>query len=316
MTEEESAKGEGDAQRSGAEARPDLLERVRAVDAELVDGPGAFGAFDASGSVSASMSAAMSASTALSVDELIAALGHSDAKTRARAAAGLAGVGDAKDAPRVVKALRAAAGDAVPEVRAVALAAIVKLSPDKLLPEIVKSLRAQDGRVVAGAAVVLGHAARLGSMGVRSAVPNLVEAFQTDEAAVGRAVAWALGRIGEKAVVPWLVAALEQGFAAAAAAEALGRIGDPRATPALLAALSDADADVRAAAARALGRTVSLGNAANTVNAVNADADADGVVPRLELLLTDPSPRVRLSAALALYERGEGAALASALGLG
>jgi HEAT repeat protein len=257
----------------------DLLERVRAIDEELVDG---------------ALTGAVDERT---VDELLAALGSGDAKVRAAAAAALARAGD----PRAVKPLRTAAIDPVPAVRAVALAALVRLSPDKLLPEMVKSLRADDARVVAGAAVVLGHAVRMGANAVRSAVPNLVAAFQTDDAAVGRAVAWALGCIGDRAVVPWLVAALEQGFAAAAAAEALGRIADPRAEPALLTALADDDVAVRSAAARALGRTGAGGDAA--------------MVARLELLLGDPDGRVRLCAALALYERGEdAAALVEALG--
>ena len=257
----------------------DLLERVRAIDEELVDG---------------ALTGAVDERT---VDELIAALAHADAKVRAAAAAALARTGD----PRAVKPLRTAASDGVPNVRAIALAALVRLSPDKLLPEMVKSLRAEDPRVVAGAAVVLGHAVRLGATAVRAAVPNLIEAFQTDDIAIGKAVAWALGCIGDRAVVPWLVAALEQGFAPAAAAEALGRIGDLRAQPALLAALADDDVAVRAAAARGLGRTGSAGDAA--------------VVSRLELLLADPDARVRICAALALYERGEDAgALVEALG--
>lgn len=263
---------------TGLETSLDLLERVRAIDEELVELGGAV--------------------DERSVDELLQALTAGDAKVRAAAAGALGRAGDV----RAVKALRAAASDAVPAVRATALAALVKLSPDKLLPELVKSLRSEDARIVAGAAVVLGHAVRLGATAVRSAVPNLVDAFQTDDVAVGKAVAWALGRIGDRAVVPWLVAALEQGFAPAAAAEALGRIADARALPALLAALSDDDATVRAAAARALGRT-------------RGAAGDDGAVTRLELLLRDPEPRVRLCAALALYERGEDAApLVEALG--
>ena len=175
----------------------------------------------------------------------------------------------------------------MPAVRAAALAALVRLSPDELLPEIVKSLRSEDARVVAGAAVVLGRAALLGARQAHAAVPNLVEAFQTDDVEIGRAVAWALGCMGDRAVVPWLVAAIEQGFVPQTAAQALGRLADARAQPALLAALADDDELVRASAARALGRL------------------HDVPLLRLEAMLLDPSPRVRLCAALVLYERGE-----------
>lgn len=244
--------------------RPDLLERVRALDDDLVDelerSPG-------------------------TVEELLTDLAAVEPGVRARAAAALGRLAD----PGVTRALRVAAGDPSPAVRAAALAALVRLSPDALLPEIVKSLRGDDARVVAGAAVVLGRAAQLGARGARAAVPNLVEAFKTDDVHVGAAVAWALGCMADRAVVPWLVAALEQGFVPAAAAAALGRLADPRAQPALLAALGDADEGVRAAAARALGRL------------------PGAPIARLEPLLGDASPRVRLCAALALYQRGEDA---------
>ncbi len=249
--------------------RLDLLARLRAVDDDLLDDAEA--AADSIG-----------ARRPRTIDDLRRDLIDASPHIRVRAASALGRAAD----PATTTALRQAAGDLVPAVRAAALAALVRLSPDLLLPEIVKALRGGDARVVTGAAVVLGRAALLGAP-VHAAAPNLVEAFKTDDPEIGAAVAWALGCMGEKAVVPWLVAALEQGFVPQAAAEALGRLADPRAQPTLLAALAHEDERVRAAAARALGRL------------------PDPPIARLELMLIDSSPRVRLCAALALYEGGE-----------
>jgi len=222
-----------------------------------------------------------------SVGDLVVLLAASDPLTREAAAVALGSTNDAQ----AVKPLRDAARDTDSRVRAAAVAALVMLGREALLPEIVKSLRSDDPRIVVGAAVVLGRVRE------RLVVPNLVEAFKTDDVSVGAAVAWALGQIGDRAVLPWLVAALGQGFAAAAVAEALGHLGDPRAVESLLSALSLDNSDARAAVARAWGRIAPLD-----------EPLTKQVVGQLTVLATDVSPRVRLSAALSLYELGEGGA--------
>lgn len=253
----------------------ELLQRVRALDAELV-----------------APSASSTPTEGEPVEKLFERLAATEAAVRESAAEQLGLLGDA----RAVSPLRAAAADVDARVRSAAVASLVRLGRDTLLPEIVKGLRHEDPRVVVGAAVVLGR------VGDRAAVPNLVEAFKTDDPTVGAAVAWALGRCDERAVVPWLVAALEQRFAAAQAAEALGSLGDERAWPALSEALAAEDPEVRAAAARALGRICLAPHVTPRVVAV------------LEPLSRDPVRRVRLCAALALFELGEGGAqLARAL---
>ncbi|MCX8067326.1 MAG: HEAT repeat domain-containing protein, partial [Anaerolineae bacterium] len=87
--------------------------------------------------------------------------------------------------------------------------------------------------------------------------------------------------------VPGLLEALRDADVRRAAAEALGRIGDPRAVPGLLKALRDADAEVRWAAAEALGR-------------VGAPA-----VPGLLEVLRDADAGVRRAAAEALGRIGD-----------
>ncbi|MCC7111531.1 MAG: HEAT repeat domain-containing protein [Deltaproteobacteria bacterium] len=203
----------------------ELLARVRAADAALLDEPRA-------------------PRGSRGLEELVVALGAADATAREQAADALGILADA----RAVPSLRAHAHDPVPAVRSAVLAALARLARDPFFPELVKALRSEDARVVAGAAVVLGR------LGDRAVVPNLIEAFQTEDLHAGTSIAWALGRLGDRAVLPWLIAAVEQGFAAPAAAEALGRLGDPRAVPALLTALEADDDPTRAAAARALGR--------------------------------------------------------------
>lgn len=218
-------------------------------------------------------------------DALTAQLKDPDPDVRAEAAEalGLLGHGDA------VSALRAQLKDADGEVRTSAAVALIRIGDEALFPEVVKALRHADRRVVIGAAVTLG---RLADPRV---VPNLVEAFKTQDREVGAAVAWALGQCRDRAALPWLLAALEQGFAAANVCEALGRIGDARARPALLGALRSEAADTRAYAARAL----------SLLDGPPVGQERARLVSALRRGLKDPSRKVRLCAAIALYELGE-----------
>jgi HEAT repeat protein len=191
--------------------------------------------------------------------------------------------------------LEAALSDPDPEARAAAAVALAKGGDAGIFAAIIKNLRHSDSRVVVGAAVALGR------VGDPRAVPNLLEAFKTDDVDRASAVAWALGRCGDPAAVPWLLAALGHEVAAASCCEALGHLGDARAAPGLMQALGHAHPDVRAHAARALGRLQLNGDE-------RATRTAGLVISALRGVLDDDARRVRLSAALSLYDLGERAA--------
>lgn len=231
---------------------------------------------------------------AVPFDELRAALQSVDAEVRADAAEALGHLGDT----RALRPLKQLLADADGEVRSLAAVALIRVGDEVLLPEVVKSLRHPDPRVVVGAAVALGRL-----RDVRT-VPNLVEAFKTTNVEVGAAVAWALGQCGDAAALPWLMTAVEQGFAAANACEALGRIGDPRAQAVLISALGAVADDVRAYAARALG-LLRPPDPRGGLAARTAQLSAQRAVGPLRGLLRDRCRRVRLCAALSLYELGE-----------
>ncbi len=230
---------------------------------------------------------------AASFDALLRHAADDDGEVRADAAEALGLLGDA----RALEPVRALLGDPDGEVRTNAAVALIRIGDEKLFPEVVKSLRHPDPRVVIGAAVALGRLAD------RRVVPNLVEAFKTEDPEVGAAVAWSLGQCGDAAALPWLITAVEQGFAVANACEALGRIGDARAQPALLGALDHAADDVRAYAARALG--LLKYDVEGALAARAGQLSGQRAVPRLKELLDDRSRKVRLCAAIALYELGE-----------
>lgn len=185
--------------------------------------------------------------------------------------------------------LRSVLNDDDGEVRTQAAVALIRLGDDAVFPAVVRALRHQDPRVIIGAAVVLGH------LRDRRVVPNLIEAFKTDHEEVGAAVAWALGQCQDPACVPWLVTAVEQGFATANACEALGQIGDPLAFGTLRGVLHDAHEDVRAYAARAIGQLHFDGE---------EGPKSDAAISPLQSLLDDDSRKVRLCAALSLYDLG------------
>jgi HEAT repeat protein len=230
------------------------------------------------------------------VPALLAHLKSGDADVRLEAAEALGNLGDF----RAVEPLRELLQDPDGEVRTACAVSLFRIGDEHLFPEVVKALRHEDPRVVIGAAVVLGR------LGDRRVVPNLVEAFKTENMEMGAAVAWALGQCGDPACLPWLITALEQGFATANVCEALGRIGDPKAVPALLKALSFTSDDTRAYAARAIGM-IQVSNQAPAMGhlARAAQLSTEKSVSMLRRLLKDRSRKVRLCAAIALYEFGE-----------
>jgi HEAT repeat protein len=172
-------------------------------------------------------------------------LGDDDVAVRIAAARAIA----ARRPDDVAKALRVALSrERDVDARTAFLVALVALGGDDLLREIARALRHADAAVVAGAARVLG------AVGDRRVVPNLLEAFRTDDVGVGVAVADALGQLCDAVATPWLVAAVEQGFCVEASCRALGLLGDRRGASALASCVDDDDARVRLAAREALQR--------------------------------------------------------------
>jgi HEAT repeat protein len=126
----------------------------------------------------------------------------------------------------------------------------------------------------------------LGLHGDLAAAPALegLLAAAAEPAAVRRAAAGALGRIGSPTSTPVLLTALGVPALTATAAEALGRVGDPFALPALTAGLSAGRPEVRTACAAALaalgteGRAALSGAAAGTGSAAaSARAALEGL---------------------------------------
>lgn len=135
----------------------------------------------------------------------------------------------------------------------------------------------------------------LGVCPARSAAPPHRDDLRTGDPAIRRHAAAALGRLGDRAVVPDLLTALEDDSAAVRreVARALGRLRDARAVEPLLRALRDDDLNVRFYAAFALGEI--------------KDAKAvDGLLTALR----DGEWTVRNQAAWALREIGSPAAVA------
>jgi HEAT repeat protein len=149
----------------------------------------------------------------------------------------------------------------------------------------------RDLLLAAELAIESGYAQVIGVM----LVPRLLQVLRGRQVgySVRESAVEALGRIGDAEAVPGLLAALGDANADVreAAAAALGEIGAP-AVPGLLAALRDADADVREAAAKALGE---IGDAA--------------AVPGLLAALGDAEANVREAAAKALGQIGDAAAV-------
>lgn len=119
------------------------------------------------------------------------------------------------------------------------------------------------------------------------AAPALIEALSSAETWFPPRAAAALGRIGPGAVEALVRELADPARPAASrrwSAAILGEIGDRRAIRPLHEALGDVDPELRARAAKALGRL----------------RDSSSVAPLLDRLLTDPSSFVRTSVARAL----------------
>lgn len=220
---------------------------------------------------------------------LVAALDNADPAVRSDAATACADVG----ATEAVAKLKALLGDPVEAVRTAAAQSLLRLGDRAFFAELIKSLKDAAPKVVCGAATALGLSAN------KEAVPYLIEAYQTHDPAIGSAVATALGRLGDARAISHLQAALRANLAPAEAAEALGRIGDPNSMVLLIRALGLPDENTRANAARALGM-IKLGGGQRDI-----EMREKTVIPALRLALEDQGVKVRVCAALSLFELGD-----------
>jgi HEAT repeat protein len=148
-----------------------------------------------------------------------------------------------------------------------------------------------------------------------AAVDRAVQAFESPDAVERLSAVRELGRFGLKAheaALPPLFAALKDadGDVRAAAAEAIGNVladagGAGAAAPSLVRCLQDKEPVVRAAAARALGSIAAKKRAAG-----KTPIEAAAVLGTLVKLLSDQHARVRSAALAALADVGPGAAVA------
>lgn len=137
----------------------------------------------------------------------------------------------------------------------------------------------------------------IGLADYKSGVPYLLKAYRTEPPRVAAAIATALGRLGDRQALPWLLAALKAGLAPVEAATALGELGDAGATRGLCEALNHAFPPLRAAAARSLGQLARTGNFDFIMK--------DQAVTALHRLLGDADLRVQFCAALGLAGFGD-----------
>ena len=126
-----------------------------------------------------------------------------------------------------------------------------KLGYPSIAPALVEVLRGDTDSIVRTRA-----AAALGKLGDRAAVPFLLEALNDESEHVRGNAAWARGRIGDPSTVPTLIGAMNDDdvHVRCKAAAALGDLGDRAAIPVLLEALRVPNGMVRGYAATALGK--------------------------------------------------------------
>lgn len=184
-------------------------------------------------------------------------------------------------------------------VKQAAAISLIQIGGDALLAEVTKNLQDENPEVAAHAAVTLGK------VGDPRVVPNLLQAFQTTDQLVGSAIAWALGRLKDARALSWLAAALENGFVPANAAEAIGRIGDPEAVPVLANCLRSDNEDTRAYAARAMGMMKEPKNLSGVRAHTWFQRKEEMIGALQQTLQEDPVNKVRIFAAIALFELGD-----------
>lgn len=170
--------------------------------------------------------------------------------------------------------------------------AIGQIGGTEAVPDLITQLNSENE------AVRRQVARALGAIGTeaRDAVPNLIEIAKSSSTGEERKDAvQALGQIGSEAeaAVPELLSLIDSEDAVSPSAlDAIGQIGGPEATSELTTMLESQDVTTRTSAARALG---------------NIGADAKDAVPALIELLKSPNVEDRFYAAVALGNMGSAA---------
>lgn len=133
-------------------------------------------------------------------------------------------------------------------LRGAAVEAVSFVPAAKAVPALIEKLKG------ASKDMTVAVCRALGCLGDKAGVPALIAALADTEEEIRIAAARSLGAIGDGSAVPALVKAAAAGGASGTAArENLDRLSGKDAGQALLACLKDADAKVRAEAARSLG---------------------------------------------------------------
>jgi HEAT repeat protein len=197
-----------------------------------------------------------------------------------------------KSSIKAGKTLLALLQDPLPTVREAAAFALASLRDPTLVQGFIEAVDGKGSAAFAKAALALGEA------GYENVAPYFRAAFTREDRKLSASLARALGSLGDKAAAPLLVEALDGNFVPVEAAEALGRSNDKQAVPALMRALSHRNQEVRAVAAYAL-----------ACLEPGTEQEEQSVRAELTTLREDRSPKVRLCAAVARFERGETAAL-------
>ncbi len=218
----------------------------------------------------------------LTCEQLMFYLKHPDASMRSDAVEILGCQRESKAIALMYPLLK----DPERQVRIQVAIALIRMGEGDMLQDLMASLHHPDRQVVIGAALTLGR------LEDGRASIELVKAFVTDDPEVGAAVAWALGQCKNVLALPFLISAIKHHFVPANACEALGKIGDERALDILLDAVTFQDEDVRAYAARAL----------SLLKFQRHPGQNETVVMALRSLLQDGSRKVRMCAAISLYQ--------------
>ena len=285
---------------------------------------------------------------------LIDSLSNPDWRVRSRATQVLARIAGEGSLDQAVTPLTAALADKDPVVRYYAAEALVGIGA-KAVPVLIEAFRANRESDRDRAARVLWHigapavdpliavlqdknstpemraasARTLGMIGDKRAIKALTLVLRDERYFVRQQAAFALGQMGDSAVVLLLeMAGSSAPSTREAAIEALGSTNSTRATDRVIEALTDPNANVRSAAARALGGTASdravqpllqllrdessvlRGQAASSLARLGSLA-----IPGLISSLKDSRPSVRQLAASALGDIGSKEAVAPLIDL-
>ncbi|MGO8670081.1 MAG: HEAT repeat domain-containing protein [Capsulimonadaceae bacterium] len=279
---------------------------------------------------------------------LIEAMG--DRRFYHQACRALGEIGDASAVPALVDGLSDV------DRRSTAARALGKIHDPAVIPALEKSLREYDGTGLSPAEIlaeigprafpVLLEALRDDNPTVRLTVaqwlvhPNLApvipeamlalaDALEDEDELVRKSAATGLHKIGNRDVVPALVAALGRTCSQRSfVAKALGKVGDAAALPALISALSDEDISVRYWAVRAIGwiRPEEVPAAAlmaltdddaqmrRTTAVALGELGREAAIPGLIRALDDEDEKVCHKAAMALGDIGDPSAIPALLG--